>query len=295
MVLDSQHLDAWLAQLTCNNEQGEYLLTDIIELASKSNHRVLARQAENPLEVTGINTMTQLSNLERAMQIDNAHQLMEAGVQLLDPSRFDLRGRVKTGRNVRIDINVILEGEVELGDNVVLGPNVVIRDSVIKTGTEVRANSLIEESTLGANCIIGPYARLRPGTELADEVRIGNFVEIKKSKVGKGSKANHLAYLGDSTLGEEVNVGAGAITCNYDGVSKHETHIADGAFIGSNVALVAPVSIGAGATIGAGSTITRDVEGQSLAVARGKQRVISNWRQAARSPKTPAKQKEAKA
>ena len=295
MAIDTQHLDAWLARLTDSNNQSEYLLTDIIEHACKAGGRVLAWQTDDPLEVAGVNTFAQLSELERAMQIENAHQLMEAGVQLLDPSRFDLRGRVKAGRNVCIDINVILEGDVELGDNVRLGPNVIIRDSVIGAGTEIRANTQVEESRVGADCILGPFARLRPGTQLDEGVRIGNFVEVKKSRLGKGSKANHLAYLGDAILGEDVNVGAGAITCNYDGTDKHETHIGDGAFIGSNASLIAPVNIGPGATIGAGSTITRDVEGQSLAVARGKQKVISNWRQSARQSVGAGKEESATA
>ena len=277
MAVSQGRLKGWLGELSRDNAQGEYLLPDIVALAHRDGATVGALQAPDPLEAQGVNTYGQLSELERAMQQRNAKELMAEGVQLMDPARFDLRGTVKAGRDVRIDINVILEGEVVLGDEVVIGPNVVIRDSRIGAGAEIKANSVLEGAVVGAGCSVGPFARLRPGTVLAEGVGVGNFVEIKKSSIGKGSKANHLAYLGDSTLGEGVNVGAGTITCNYDGVDKHETHIGDGAFIGSNAALVAPVKVGAGATVGAGSTITQDVEAEALAVGRGKQRAIAGW------------------
>lgn len=281
MVADVRFLKSWLRLLTNDNAQSEYLLTDIVEQADKGQAKVIACIAENPDEVAGINSFVQLSALERKMQKTKATELMEQGVQIIDPARFDLRGTLKAGTGVRVDINVILEGRVELGDKVTIGPNVVIRDAIVGAGTEIKANSLVEEATLGRNCRVGPFARLRPGVELCDEVHVGNFVEVKKTRLGKGSKANHLAYLGDSTLGEGVNIGAGTITCNYDGVNKHQTRIGDGAFIGSNASLVAPVSIGAGSTVGAGSTITNDVPSQALAVGRGKQKSISSWRRPA--------------
>jgi bifunctional UDP-N-acetylglucosamine pyrophosphorylase/glucosamine-1-phosphate N-acetyltransferase len=195
----------------------------------------------------------------------------------MDPSRLDIRGAVTAGQGVRLDVNVILEGEVTLGDNVDIGPNCLIKDSTIESGVQIRANSVIEEATVGPGAIIGPFARLRPGAELAAEVHIGNFVEVKKSYIGRGSKANHLAYIGDATIGEGVNYGAGAITCNYDGANKHQTVIEDDAFIGTNVSLVAPVTVGTGATVGAGSAVSKDVGANELAVARGKQVTIKNW------------------
>ncbi len=277
MAISAGGLKQWLGMLNDDNAQSEYLLTDIVEHANTTGASVQTHIADNPIEVTGVNTFVQLSALERAMQKEQASELMNQGVHIIDPDRFDLRGQLNAGKGVTIDINVIIEGEVTLGDNVKIGPNVVIKDAVIASGAEIKANSVVEEAQVGNNCSVGPFARLRPGAELSDDVHIGNFVEVKKSKIGKGSKANHLAYLGDTTIGEEVNVGAGTITCNYDGVNKHETHIGDGAFIGSNSSLVAPVSIGAGSTVGAGSTITSDVESQVLAVGRGKQRSIANW------------------
>jgi len=238
---------------------------------------VKAYKTDDPVEVTGINTFSQLAGLERALQHKTAQQLMDQGVQLMDPARIDVRGNLVVGRGVSIDVNTIFEGEVTIGDDVAIGPNCVITDSQIGTGSVIKANSVLERAIVGERCSVGPFARLRPGAELEDEVAVGNFVEIKKTKLGKGSKASHLAYLGDSSIGAGANIGAGTITCNYDGVNKYETYIGDGAFIGSNSSLVAPVRIGAGATIGAGSTITKDVEANVLALGRGKQKSIANW------------------
>lgn len=277
MCASTAGLRDWLARLDSDNAQQEYLLTDIVEHANAAGCLVSAIKAKDPVEVTGINTFEQLANLERHYQMTRAKELMAQGVHLADPARVDIRGELTTGADVSIDVNVIFEGSVKLGDGVRIGPNCVIKDTVIGAGSVIKANSVTEGATIGSNCSVGPFARLRPGAVLADEVGIGNFVEVKKTTLGRGSKASHLAYLGDSTLGEGVNIGAGTITCNYDGVNKYETHIGDGAFIGSNSSLVAPVTIGAGSTVGAGSTITKDVDEQVLAIGRGKQVTISNW------------------
>jgi len=278
MVADGRKLVSWLEQLTDDNAQKEFLLTDIVRHANSEGSIVKAYKTDDPLEVTGINTFSQLAGLERALQETTAQQLMDQGVQLMDPARIDVRGSLLVGRGVLIDVNAIFEGEVTIGDDVAIGPNCVIKDSQIGTGSVIKSNSVLEEAIVGERCSVGPFARLRPGAELEDEVAVGNFVEIKKSKLGIGSKASHLTYLGDASIGAGVNVGAGTITCNYDGVNKFTTHIGNGAFIGSNSSLVAPVSIGAGATVGAGSTITKDVEANELALARGKQKSIANWR-----------------
>jgi len=277
MAADVSDLGIWLSQLTNDNAQAEYLLTDIVEHANADGKKVSGWKVEDPFEVTGINTFVQLAGLERALQSKQTEELMLLGVQVMDPSRLDIRGAVTAGQGVRLDVNVILEGEVTLGDNVDIGPNCLIKDSTIESGVLIRANSVIEEATVGPGAIIGPFARLRPGAELAAEVHIGNFVEVKKSYIGRGSKANHLAYIGDATIGEGVNYGAGAITCNYDGANKHQTVIEDDAFIGTNVSLVAPVTVGTGATVGAGSAVSKDVGANELAVARGKQVTIKNW------------------
>ena len=277
MVADGRKLVSWLKQLTDDNAQKEFLLTDIVRYANDGGSIVKAYKTNDPVEVTGINTFSQLAGLERALQQKTAQQLMDQGVQLMDPARIDVRGNLVVGRGVSIDVNTIFEGEVTIGDDVAIGPNCVITDSQIGTGSVIKANSVLERAIVGERCSVGPFARLRPGAELEDEVAVGNFVEIKKSKLGKGSKASHLTYLGDSSIGAGANIGAGTITCNYDGVNKYETYIGDGAFIGSNSSLVAPVRIGAGATIGAGSTITKDVEANVLALGRGKQKSIANW------------------
>lgn len=290
MAIKTSVLKPWLGRLTKDKAQGEYLLTDLVEIANQDGASVRCHATEDPIEVTGVNTFTQLSELERLFQRRQARALMDTGVQLMDPTRFDLRGKLTAGQGVKIDVNVIIEGEVTLAEGVTIGPNVVIRNAVIGQNTQIKANSMIEDAKIGANCSVGPFARLRPGASLANAVAIGNFVEVKKTHLGEGSKANHLAYLGDSTLGEGVNIGAGAVTCNYDGANKHETHIGDGAFIGSNVALVAPVNIGAGATIGAGSTITRDVDSQALALGRSRQKALLSWQRPVKPVKPGSKE-----
>jgi bifunctional UDP-N-acetylglucosamine pyrophosphorylase / glucosamine-1-phosphate N-acetyltransferase len=233
-------------------------------------------------EVLGINDRAQLASLENALRTRIAGELMAAGVTLVDPARIDVRGRLECGRDVLIDINAVFEGTVELGDNVRIGPNVLLRDSRLGEGCVVHANTIVEGADVGPGCDLGPFARLRPGAELAEGVRIGNFVEIKKSRVGAGSKVNHLSYVGDAEIGTRVNVGAGTITCNYDGVNKHRTVIGDGVFVGSNTALVAPVEIGAGATIGAGSTITKDTPADALTVGRARQTTVPGWKRPAK-------------
>ena len=277
MAVKTKHLQQWLPQLKNNNAQGEYYLTDIIALAKQSGVNIQVEQPNAVEEVEGINNRQQQAALERFYQKQKANELMVAGVTLLDPSRFDCRGNLSVGRDVVIDINCVIEGDVVLGDGVIIEPNCVIINSKIGNNTHIKAFSHIEESSIAADCDIGPYARLRPGTQLADEVKIGNFVETKKAVIAKASKVNHLSYIGDATIGSKVNVGAGTITCNYDGVNKFKTEIGDNAFIGSNSALVAPVKIGAGATVGAGSVITKDVDLDELAIGRTKQRNIQGW------------------
>jgi len=277
MIADSDKLKGWLEQLSNDNAQKEYYLTDIVEMAAQEGVNIATAQPDNAQEVEGANNRQQLASLERALQQRQAEELMTQGVTLIDPARFDCRGKLSAGSDVTIDINAVFEGNVVLGDRVVIEPNCVIRNSVIGDDTVIRASSQIEGPELAKVCKVGPFARLRPGAELADEAQVGNFVEMKKSRLGKGSKASHLTYLGDTQVGEYANIGAGTITCNYDGVNKALTEIDDGAFIGSNSSLVAPVSIGKNATVGAGSVITRTVADDELAVARGKQRNISGW------------------
>ncbi|MAO68508.1 MULTISPECIES: bifunctional UDP-N-acetylglucosamine diphosphorylase/glucosamine-1-phosphate N-acetyltransferase GlmU [Idiomarina] len=277
MIADSDKLKGWLEQLSNDNAQKEYYLTDIVEMAAQEGVNIATAQPDNAQEVEGANNRQQLASLERALQQRQAEELMTQGVTLIDPARFDCRGKLSAGSDVTIDINAVFEGNVVLGDRVVIEPNCVIRNSVIGDDTVIRANSHIEDAKVAKGCKVGPFARLRPGAELADEAQVGNFVEMKKSRLGKGSKASHLTYLGDTQVGEYANIGAGTITCNYDGVNKALTEIDDGAFIGSNSSLVAPVSIGKNATVGAGSVITRTVADDELAVARGKQRNISGW------------------
>ena len=260
------------------NVQGEYYLTDVIAMAANDGVAVQPLIARNEQEVAGVNNRQQLATLERAYQQRMADALMLAGVTLIDPGRFDLRGRLTHGRDVLIDINVIIHGEVVLGNNVTIGPNCVLRDTRVADGASIHANCMLEEADIGARCSVGPFARLRPGTRLEAEARVGNFVETKKALIGAGSKVNHLSYVGDAELGEGVNVGAGTITCNYDGVNKSKTSIGSGAFIGSNTALVAPVTVGRNATVGAGSVITDAVPDDALAVARGKQRNMAGWK-----------------
>ena len=277
LAVKASYLNAWLPRIKSNNAQAEIYLTDVVAMAVDDGVAIGYLQPDFPQQTQGVNDRMQLAALERWHQQQQAHQLLNDGVQLADPSRFDLRGELKVGTDIYIDINVIIEGQVHLGDGVHIGPNCHIKDAHIGAGTQILANSVIDQAQISANCKIGPFARLRPGTILHENAKVGNFVETKKTTLGSGSKANHFAYLGDTEVGTHVNIGAGTITCNYDGVNKFKTHIADGAFIGSNSSIVAPVSIGAGATIAAGSTITKDVENDSLAIARGKQRNIAPW------------------
>ncbi|MDX1559292.1 MAG: bifunctional UDP-N-acetylglucosamine diphosphorylase/glucosamine-1-phosphate N-acetyltransferase GlmU [Marinobacter sp.] len=277
LAVSAKHLKNWLPTLSNSNAQGEYYLTDIIAMAVEQGMSVSVSQPENPYEVQGVNNRLQLAELERWYQRQQADRLMTEGATLADPARVDVRGELSIGNDLWIDVNVVFEGKVSLGSNVSIGPGCVIKDATIADGTEIKANSVIEGAVIGANAQIGPFARIRPGTELAANTKVGNFVETKKAIVGEGSKINHLSYVGDASLGRNVNVGAGTITCNYDGVNKYQTVLGDGVFVGSNTALVAPVTVAAEATIGAGSTITRDVADHELAVARGRQRNIAGW------------------
>ncbi|MDL0432908.1 bifunctional UDP-N-acetylglucosamine diphosphorylase/glucosamine-1-phosphate N-acetyltransferase GlmU [Marinobacter sp. TBZ242] len=277
LAVSARHLKDWLPQLSNSNAQGEYYLTDIIAMAADKGVAISVAQPTNEYEVQGVNNRLQLAELERWYQRQEANRLMTEGATLADPARLDVRGNLSVGQDVLIDVNVVFEGEVSLGNNVSIGPNCVIRDATIGQGTRIEANSVIDGASIGCSAQIGPFARLRPGTKLADSTKVGNFVETKKAEVGEGSKINHLSYVGDALLGRNVNVGAGTITCNYDGVNKFRTVIGDGVFVGSNTSLVAPVSLADNVTIGAGSTITRNVEAGELAVARGRQRNIDNW------------------
>ena len=277
MIADGAKLKSWLENLSNDNAQKEYYLTDIVAMAAEQGVTIATAQPDATYEVEGANNRQQLAQLERAFQRRKADELMTQGVTLIDPARFDCRGKLTVGNDVTFDINVVIEGDVTIGNNVTIEPNCVIKDAKIGDNTVVRANSHIEGATVAKNCKVGPFARLRPGAELADEAQVGNFVEMKKSRLGKGSKASHLTYLGDAQVGDYANIGAGTITCNYDGVNKFLTEIGNGAFIGSNSSLVAPVKIGNNATVGAGSVVTREVADEELAVARGKQRNISGW------------------
>jgi bifunctional UDP-N-acetylglucosamine pyrophosphorylase / glucosamine-1-phosphate N-acetyltransferase len=268
----------WLSKLTNHNAQKEYYLTDIVALAIDSNTEVTSVGPTDDWEILGVNNKDQLAYLERVHQLQNARGLMSRGVTLADPWRFDVRGNLDCGSDVFIDVNCLFEGKVRLADAVKVGAGCVLRNVEIGAGSEVAPYSHLDGAVVGANCRIGPYARLRPGTRLADEVHVGNFVETKATELGEGSKANHLSYLGDTTIGKGVNIGAGTITCNYDGANKHRTVIGDNAFIGSDSQLVAPVTIGRGATIGAGSTITKDAPADSLTLSRAKQMSIPGWK-----------------
>ncbi|GAB6039959.1 bifunctional UDP-N-acetylglucosamine diphosphorylase/glucosamine-1-phosphate N-acetyltransferase GlmU [Endothiovibrio diazotrophicus] len=275
----------WLGRVGNDNAQREYYLTDVVALAAADGVVVCGVKSHDPMEAEGVNDRIQLAALERHYQRRAAERLMVDGVTLIDPARFDLRGELVCGRDVTIDVNCVFEGRVELGDGVSIGPNCVIRDSRIGPGVEVRAHCVIEEATTGSGGFIGPFARLRPGAELADGVHVGNFVEVKKSRIGAGSKVNHLSYIGDTDVGCEVNIGAGTITCNYDGANKHRTVIGDRAFVGSATQLVAPVSVGDDATIGAGSTITRDAPAGELTLSRAKQTTFPGWKRPVKGPK----------
>jgi len=284
MVVNVEHLQRWLPALSADNQQGEYYLTDIIAMAHQQGVAIKTTQPAAAFEVEGINNRLQQASLEREYQRRLAHQLMLQGVAIADPERFDCRGQLQAGTDVFIDINVIIEGEVILGNNTTIGANTLLKDCVIGNDCQIKPNTIIEGAQLADAVEVGPFARLRPGANLADKVRVGNFVEIKKSHIGIGSKINHLSYIGDCQMGAQVNIGAGSITCNYDGVNKHITRIDDKVFVGSNTALVAPVSVACGTTIAAGSVITQDTQENDLAVARSRQRNISNWPRPQKNP-----------
>ena len=285
MAAPTAALKRWVAALSNDNVQGEYYLTDIVAMAVAEGVPVVASHALDETEVLGVNSPLQLAELERRFQRRQAEVLMEAGVRLADPARFDLRGKLRTGEDVEIDVGCVFEGEVELGDGVSIGAHCVIRDSQLAAGAVIHPFSHIEGASVGAGALVGPFARLRPGAELGEGVHIGNFVEVKNSTLAKGAKANHLAYLGDATVGERVNYGAGSITANYDGANKHRTVIGDDVHIGSNCVLIAPVTIGAGGTVGGGSTISKDTAAGQLSVARGKQVAIAGWKRPVKAPK----------
>ena len=278
MVVKARLLKRWLSELKNSNAQGEYYLTDIVEKAVSEKILVNTIQPESITEIHGINNRVQLAELERYYQLIQAQHFMKHGVTLLDPSRFDLRGDLETGRDVRIDINVVIEGSVSIGNEVSIGQNCYINNADIGDGVTILPNCVIENAVIGKGCKIGPFARIRPDTQLAEDVHIGNFVEVKKSQIGKGSKVSHLSYIGDSEIGKKVNIGAGTITCNYDGANKHKTTIGDNVFIGSDTQLIAPVSVGDGATIGAGTTVTKDVAADTLTINKLEYRIVKNWR-----------------
>ena len=290
MAVPAHLLKGWLGRIDNQNAQGEYYLTDVVKLAVADGLPVVAHKIADPLQVAGINSPVQLAELERAHQLRQAHRLMEQGVRLKDPARFDLRGQLVCAQDVEIDVKCIFEGQVSLGEGVTIGANCVLANCVIEAGAVIHPFTHIDGEklgvTVGEGALIGPFARLRPGAQLGAEVHIGNFVEVKNSTLAKGAKANHLAYLGDATVGERVNYGAGSITANYDGANKHRTVIEADVHIGSNCVLVAPVTIGAGGTVGGGSTITKTTEPGALSVARGKQVSIANWARPQKKPKS---------
>ena len=285
LVAPTTKLQEWLPELGNLNAQGEYYLTDVVALAVEDGMAVRAVHPHHAWEVQGINSKTQLAELERIHQRNLAEVLLDHGVTLADPARIDVRGALVCGRDVSIDVNCVFEGKVELGDGVAIGPNCVIKDAAVNAGTRIHAFCHIEGAVIGPHSIVGPYARLRPGAELGADVHIGNFVEIKNSTIADHSKANHLSYIGDATVGQRVNIGAGTITCNYDGASKHRTTIEDDVFIGSDTQLVAPVTVGRGATLGAGTTLTSNAPPGQLTVSRAKQISFAGW-------KRPVKQKK---
>jgi bifunctional UDP-N-acetylglucosamine pyrophosphorylase/glucosamine-1-phosphate N-acetyltransferase len=278
-------LKKWLKGLRNDNSQGEYYLTDVIELAAKEKVAVNPLITTDVIEVLGVNDKTQLADLESALRRRVTRNLMLAGVTIADPARVDVRGTLVHGDDVTIDVNVVLEGRVKLGDRVRIGPNCVVRNSEIGDDTEVFPNCVVDSAVIGKSCNIGPFARFRPASTLANEVHIGNFVEVKNSIMGDGSKANHLAYVGDANVGDRVNIGAGTIIANYDGANKHKTVIEDDVHTGSNSVLVAPITVGSGATIGAGSTVAHEVPAGKLTVARARQTTIENWQRPTKPPK----------
>ncbi|MDH5572139.1 MAG: bifunctional UDP-N-acetylglucosamine diphosphorylase/glucosamine-1-phosphate N-acetyltransferase GlmU [Gammaproteobacteria bacterium] len=278
LAVNAGRLRQWLGNLNNNNAQGEYYLTDIIAMAVADGLNIITSHPDNEEEVLGINSRNQLAFLERYYQQQQAQTLMAAGVTVIDPARLDIRGEVSIAQDVILDINVVLVGKVKIGEGVYVGPGCVIKDSVIEAGTQIQPMSVIEQAHIGEDAKIGPFARIRPGTVLAASTHIGNFVEVKNSQIDEGSKVNHLSYIGDSTIGKRVNIGAGTITCNYDGAHKHRTIIGDDVFIGSDTQLVAPVEVGAGATVGAGTTVTVDVPASELTISRVKQKNIPGWK-----------------
>jgi bifunctional UDP-N-acetylglucosamine pyrophosphorylase/glucosamine-1-phosphate N-acetyltransferase len=291
MVLPTNSLKKWLKSLRVSNAQGEYYLTDVIAMAVKDGVPIRTAQADNEYETVGVNSRDQLAALERVHQLNQAHVLMDAGVSLADPARIDIRGTLECGSDVFIDVGCIFEGCVTLAAGTKVGPYCIIRNSVIGKGVIIHPYSHIDGAQVGANSLIGPYARLRPGADLSHDVHIGNFVEVKNSKIAANSKANHLAYVGDSIVGSRVNIGAGTITCNYDGVNKHQTIIEDDVFIGSDTQLVAPVRVGRGATLGAGTTLTKDAPPNQLTVSRAKQ-ISLQWQRPVKKEKKVVTKKE---
>ena len=285
LCLPAAKLQGWLSRLGNDNAQGEYYLTDVIGMAAAEGERVLPCHPMADWEVLGVNSRAQLAELERRHQRNLAEALMAAGVTLIDPDRIDVRGELTCARDVQIDLNCIFEGRVLIGENVKVGAHCVIKDADIGPGVEIKPFSHIEGAKIGAGAIVGPFARLRPGTELDEAVHVGNFVELKNAQVGFNSKINHLSYVGDATVGRKVNIGAGTITCNYDGANKHRTVIEDEAFIGSDTQLVAPVTVGKGATLGAGTTLTKDAPAGELTLSRAKQLTLPGWKRPVKKPK----------
>jgi bifunctional UDP-N-acetylglucosamine pyrophosphorylase/glucosamine-1-phosphate N-acetyltransferase len=285
LAVATRHLKQWIGELKNNNAQGEYYLTDIIAQAVRDGIVVETHQPGFEWEVLGINSKSQLAELERIHQNEVAQALLDAGVTLMDPARLDVRGTLACGRDVVIDVNCVFEGHVELGDGVQVGANCVLRDVKVASATRIDAFTLIDDARIGEANRLGPFSRIRPGTTLARDVHVGNFVEIKNSQIDDGSKINHLSYVGDTTMGKKVNIGAGTITCNYDGANKHRTVIEDEVFVGSDTQLIAPVTVGKGATLGAGTTLTRDAPAGELTLSRAKQLTLSGW-------KRPLKQKK---
>jgi bifunctional UDP-N-acetylglucosamine pyrophosphorylase/glucosamine-1-phosphate N-acetyltransferase len=277
MAVNSGLLKTYLNGLDSNNAQGELYLTDIIAMAVSDGKTVASIITDNEFEVAGVNDKVQLAELERTFQQNQANKFMQQGLMLKDPARFDCRGSLSFGQDCEIDVNVVIEGEVTLGDNTTVAPNCIIKNTTIGSNVSILPNSVIEDAIIGGGASIGPFSRIRPEANIGENAKIGNFVEVKKSTIGKGSKVSHLSYVGDTIMGNDVNIGAGVITCNYDGANKHQTTIEDGAFVGSDTQLIAPVTIGKNATIGAGSTITKDVPENQLSLSRSRQTTLKNW------------------
>jgi bifunctional UDP-N-acetylglucosamine pyrophosphorylase/glucosamine-1-phosphate N-acetyltransferase len=285
LAVATRHLKQWIAELRNDNAQGEYYLTDIIALAVRDGVEIDTHQPAFEWEVLGVNSKAQLAELERIHQNEIAQALLNDGVTLLDPARLDVRGTLSCGRDVVIDVNCVFEGAVKLGDGVQVGAHCVVRNATVAAGTRIDAFTLIDDAVIGEANRLGPFSRIRPGTTLARDVHVGNFVEIKNSQIDDGSKINHLSYVGDTTMGKQVNIGAGTITCNYDGANKHRTVIEDDVFVGSDTQLVAPVTVGKGATLGAGTTLTRDAPPGELTLSRAKQTTFSGWQRPVKAPK----------